>query len=117
MIDYHAILDKRSLRHLVGAVNGDTYEGIRWKGEPIPKEELDALWPEVQAELHAERIQRERQAAHHAEADPIRYDALEMEKCLALTVDFKGQTVTQEMVDAKWVEWLEKKAEIRERIK
>jgi hypothetical protein len=90
------ILERRFLGTHI-STNGDNYEGITWKGEPIPKAELDALWPEVQAELKAERVSRERQAAYRAESDPI---AMKM---------LRGE--------ATEAEWLAKVNEIRERIK
>jgi hypothetical protein len=96
MINYALILDRRNLRHLAPTTNGDSYEGIVWTGEPIPKAELDALWPEVQAELHAERVQRERQAAYRAESDPI---AMKM---------LRGE--------ATEAEWLAKVNEIKQRL-
>lgn len=39
------------------AMNGDEYDGITWLSEsPMPsKAELDALWPEVEAEIRAEQ--------------------------------------------------------------
>jgi hypothetical protein len=80
-----------------GSDTTDDFDGLTWVGEPRTKAELDALWPEVQAELHAERVQRERQAAYRTESDPI---AMKM---------LRGE--------ATEAEWLAKIAEIKERIK
>ena len=80
-----------------GEDTADDYDGLTWVGVQRTKAELDALWPEVQAELEAERISRERQAAYRAESDPI---AMKM---------LRGE--------ATEAEWLAKVAEIKERIK
>lgn len=57
MIDYTKIL----LKHFDAqwTLNGDDYEGLSWLSDsPKPtKEELDSLWPEVKAELEAEKTQ------------------------------------------------------------
>jgi len=63
MIDYHLILS-RKFHQKDWSINGETYEGLNWfnKTEPKPtKEELDALWPEVQAEIAQEAIEQEQQ--------------------------------------------------------
>lgn len=56
MIDYPAIL----IRHHAGSewtLNGDEYDGLTWLSDtPKPTQsELDALWPEVRAEIEAEQ--------------------------------------------------------------
>jgi len=55
MIDYTAILSRKYSAEWT--LNGDDYEGLTWLSDtPKPsKEELDALWDEVQAEIEAER--------------------------------------------------------------
>jgi hypothetical protein len=42
-------------------LNGDEYDGLTWLSDtPKPsKAELDALWPEVKAEIEAEREAKE----------------------------------------------------------
>jgi hypothetical protein len=75
----------------------DDFDGLTWHGKKRTQAELDKLWPEVQTEIEAERVQRERQASYRAESDPI---AMKM---------LRGE--------ATEAEWLAKVAEIRERIR
>ena len=60
-------------------LNGDKYSGLKWLSDsPKPKKaELDALWPEVQAEIAAEQ-----QARVDAKAS-----AISKLEALGLTVD------------------------------
>jgi hypothetical protein len=55
MVDYPTILT-RKYPGQEWVLNGDSYEGLTWlsETEKPSKEELDALWEEVQAEIAAE---------------------------------------------------------------
>lgn len=60
MIDYAAILTRR-FKDAVWILNGDDYAGLSWTSESAKptKAALDALWPEVQAEIAAEAAEKE----------------------------------------------------------
>jgi len=67
-------------------LSGSDYSGLEWLDEsPKPtKKELEALWPEVQAETARAEVERARQAAYQQTADPLffeyqRGDATEQE--------------------------------------
>ncbi len=67
-------------------LRGYDYSGLKWlDGSPKPTEaELEALWPEVQAETARAEVQAARQAAYQQTADPLffeyqRGDATEQE--------------------------------------
>jgi hypothetical protein len=77
MIDYHLILTRKFYQK-DWSINGDTYEGLNWfnQTEPKPsKQELDALWPEVQEELAQEATNKQN----------IRQSALDKLAALGLT--------------------------------
>lgn len=85
MIDYAVILSKR-YADKQWSLNGDTYDGLTWLDDTSKpsKAELDALWPEVQAEVERGRIEALRKAAYAVESDPVffqyqRGDATEQE--------------------------------------
>jgi len=58
------------------ALNGDDYSGLEWLGESSkPTEaELEALWPEVQAETARAEVEAARQAAYRQTADPLFFE-------------------------------------------
>jgi len=60
MTDYAAILTRRYAGKQ-WTLNGDEYDGLTWldEGKPPTKSELDALWPEVKAEILAEPVAKE----------------------------------------------------------
>lgn len=86
-----------------GVVWGSSYEGIKpheLETRPIPTlAELEAVWPEVQAEMLTEK----KRQAYKAEADPlyVEYQAL---LCAA-----------DPDAEARRLEWLTKRAEIAAR--
>jgi hypothetical protein len=55
VIDYTQVLSRR-FRHCEWTMNADDYDQLTWLSDtPKPsRAELDALWPEVQAEIQAE---------------------------------------------------------------
>jgi hypothetical protein len=60
MIDYAAILSRRYFGK-EWILDGDSYNGLTWNektGKPT-QETLDALWPEVMAEISAENLAKE----------------------------------------------------------
>ena len=68
------------------SLNGDDYSGLTWlsEGKPPTEKQLEALWPEVQAEVAHEQVEQARAAAYRETADPIffqyqRGDATEQE--------------------------------------
>ena len=72
MIDYAKILSTK----YVGSqwsLNGDNYDGLTWFSDtPKPTQaELDALWPQVQAEVERGRVEAQRKAAYAVESDPV----------------------------------------------
>jgi hypothetical protein len=73
-MDIPAILTRRY--DAEWTLNGDTYSGLTWLSEsPKPtKKALEALWPEVQAEIAREAVERARQAAYRTESDPIFFE-------------------------------------------
>jgi len=77
-MDYAQILT-RKYPGAEWTLNGDSYKGLTWLSEsPKPKKaELDALWPEVEAEIAAEA---------QAKVD-ARRSAVEKLQALGLTVD------------------------------
>ena len=54
-------------------LDGDDYVGLTWLSEsPKPSEDdLLSLWPEVQYEVAYERVEKVRQSAYQATADPL----------------------------------------------
>jgi hypothetical protein len=54
-------------------LDGDDYAGLTWLSEtPKPTEaELEALWPEVQAEVAHEQVEQARANAYRETSDPI----------------------------------------------
>jgi len=68
------------------ALANNEYDGLTWldEGKPPTEAELEALWPEVQAEVAHEQVEQARQVAYRETADPIffqyqRGDATEQE--------------------------------------
>ena len=57
-------------------LNGENYSGLTWLSDtPKPtKKALEALWPEVQAEIAREAIESARQAAYRTQSDPIFFE-------------------------------------------
>lgn len=57
-------------------LNGDDYKGLTWLSDsPKPsKKELEALWPEVQAEIGRAEVERARQVAYQQSADPLFFE-------------------------------------------
>lgn len=53
--------------------NGNDYDQLVWLSEtPKPtKQELEALWPEVESEINKELIEKARAAAYRETADPL----------------------------------------------
>ena len=72
MIDYALILGTK-YSGSEWALNGDSYDGLTWLSNTAKptKAELDALWPEVQAEEERVRVEAERKAAYAVESDPV----------------------------------------------
>lgn len=72
MIDYTLILRTRYAGSEWTLV-GDEYDGLVWHSNtPKPtKEELDALWDEVQTESAKESRDIARRAAYMVESDPV----------------------------------------------
>ena len=62
MINYTSII-KRRYPGSVCTINAEDYDQLTWLSDtPKPtKEELDALWPEVQAEIAQEATKQEQQ--------------------------------------------------------
>ena len=58
------------------ALRGSDYSGLEWlDGSPKPtKKELEALWPEVQAETARAEVEQARQAAYQQTADPLFFE-------------------------------------------
>ena len=98
MTDYGAVLTAR-FAGSQWALNGDDYEGLTWLSDDVPptRAELDALWPEVQAELALAVVHRSRQAAYQVESDPLFFAAQ------------RGDEGVSE------ADWLAKVAEIKQR--
>lgn len=72
MIDYTLILQRR-YNGSAWTLDGEEYDGLTWLSDvPKPtKEELDALWPEVESELASEIRDRKRMVAYQQQADPL----------------------------------------------
>ena len=73
-MDITAILSRRYSGEWT--LDGDTYAGLTWLSEtPKPtKKALEALWPEVQAEIAREVVELARQDAYRTESDPIFFE-------------------------------------------
>ena len=85
MIEYTTILVRR-FANSEWTMNANDYDQLVWLSDsPKPsKAELDALWPEVQAEVERGRVEGLRKAAYAVESDPVffqyqRGDATEQE--------------------------------------
>lgn len=72
MIDYTAILTRR-YPGTAWNQNGDEYDGITWldSTKKPTKNELDALWPEVEKDIVNEIAKENRHKAFSKEADPL----------------------------------------------
>ena len=57
-------------------LDGESYTALTWLSEtPKPtKKALEALWPEVQAEMARDTVEQARQAAYRSESDPIFFE-------------------------------------------
>jgi len=71
-MDIATILTKKYVGSLWN-LDGDDYTGLTWLSDtPKPTEdELLALWPEVQYETAYAQVERARQSAYQATADPL----------------------------------------------
>jgi predicted phosphoribosyltransferase len=57
-------------------LNGDEYSGLTWlsdSAKPTQKQ-LEALWPEVKAEIAREQVEKARQEAYQKTSDPIFFE-------------------------------------------
>ena len=73
--DYAAILT-RAFPGALWSLNGSAYSGLRWlEGAAPTKAELDALWPEIAAELEDERLARKEAAEAAASAREAELEA------------------------------------------
>lgn len=84
MIDYAVVL----VKHYPNAkwtLDGELYSGLNWlAGGPKPtKEELDALWPEVEKEITNQQADQKRHAAYVSESDPLFFKAQRGEGTMA----------------------------------
>lgn len=72
------------------ALRGHDYSGLEWLDDsPKPTEaELEALWPEVQAELARAKVERARQAEYTKTTDPLFFQYQ------------RGEVTEQEWLDA-----------------
>jgi hypothetical protein len=60
------------------ALVGEDYAGLEWLDQNTPKPTkatLEKQWPQVEYDTQVEAIQKQRQAAYQAEADPIFFES------------------------------------------
>jgi len=71
-------------------LSGSDYSGLEWldKSPKPTKKELEALWPEVQAETARAEVEAARQAAYATTADPLFFQFQ------------RGEVTEQEWLDA-----------------
>ena len=57
-------------------LDGDDYTGLTWLSDtPKPtKKQLEAAWPEVEAEIAREAVERARQSAYRRQSDSIFFE-------------------------------------------
>ena len=74
-MDIPAILSRKYVGSL-WTLNGDDYEGLSWlsEGSAPTKKQLEALWPEVQLQVAAERVEQARAVAYRETSDPIFFE-------------------------------------------
>ena len=84
-MDIGRVLSRKYPGTFWSCVDND-YAQLDWRDKsPKPTEaELEALWPEVQLEIHTEQVEQARQIAYQETADPLffeyqRGDATEQE--------------------------------------
>ena len=71
-MDIPLILSSR-FRDALWSLNGEEYEDLTWlsEGSAPTKKQLEALWPEVQLEVHTELVEQARAVAYRETADPL----------------------------------------------